>query len=524
MKTTIRSALPTSLFAATTTLAALAALAACGDIDVFVPLPVFGGPQGVLQGTVTYSGPAPCTENGHIVGAVVLLAFDTRLLPPPEGLGTTATSVAVVAGESFFAGLRNTLPFLPDGKRLCPDPGSAPVTVSAPWTLGPLPAASYQVRGFYDIDGDFDPGFGINNLPSQGDVGGGAIENAAEVLLGAAPRYREVLLGTPEGTIPEEGALVDGIAVTLGLTLPLERPIFHAKAVLDEYEGNTDPSAVVMPSDFQLELFSATNPASEKSFIRYVLGAGVAPEEIDTVKAAPFGFPIDESEPCFIGSDFKKPCLVYSVQDANGDGKGDPIPESVGQAIQVKSLFPIAIFNKLQSGKKIGAQSAPVVLLQGVTVKDSLTNTALAPDDLLEPSSEILVGLRPSVVCMDPADPKAKGTILVTHDTDRKGSTLVGDPEALKGALAAQFGREFDLVYGCLPEGEYAMNLIYETGQAWTIPNEAGVCASTEEVVGTTQCGKRARVASQGTTLRIGPPADAAYCAAHPTPATCLAK
>jgi len=353
-------------------------------------------------------------------------------------------------------------------------------------------------------------------------VGGGAIDNAAEVLLGGKAVYREVLLGLPDGTIPEQGARVSGIAVTLGLTLPLERPIFYAKTVLDEHAGNTDPNNVVMPSDFQLELFSATNPASEKSFIRLILGAGVPAEETATVKANPFRFPIDETEACFAGSDVKKPCLVYSVQDADGDGKADPIPESVGQALQVKSLFPIAIFNKLQAGKKIGAQGAPVVLLQGVTVRDSLTNTALAPDDLLEARSEALIGLRPSVVCMDAANPSAKGTLLITHPEDKQGTPLIGDEEALKGALGAQFGREFDLVFGCLPEGEYAMNLIYDTGQAWTVPNEAGVCAVTEEVVGTTQCGERPRIASQGITLRIGAPGDAAYCAAHPTPATCL--
>ena len=40
--------------------------------------PTGGGvpPAGVIRGSVTYSGPPPCSQNGHIVGNAVILVFD----------------------------------------------------------------------------------------------------------------------------------------------------------------------------------------------------------------------------------------------------------------------------------------------------------------------------------------------------------------------------------------------------------------------------------------------------------------
>ncbi|HZO12293.1 MAG TPA: hypothetical protein VFB62_03515, partial [Polyangiaceae bacterium] len=228
------------------------------DIDTFVPLAQFGGPAGVITGSVTYASPPPCTQNGEIVGAAVLFAFEERLLPPPEGLGTVPVALSVVSGELLFRSVRSQLAFDPNGARLCPPAGSPSVTVTADYSLSPLPGGVYQIRGFYDYDGDFNPGFSMFNLPTAGDVGGGAIENPEAVLMGAAPRFRGVPLGDldPDGVrrIPESGSLVEGVPVTLGLPLPLERPIFHVSAVADATFGNTDPANIVVPSDYQLNV------------------------------------------------------------------------------------------------------------------------------------------------------------------------------------------------------------------------------------------------------------------------------
>lgn len=500
----------------------LPALAGCGDPPEFTPLQNISGPTGVIEGTVTYAGPAPCTRDGKILGAAIILAFEESLLPPPEGLGTSAASLDVIPGEVLFAGLRPELAFAPDGKTVCGDPGS-PVTVSAEWAVSPLPAGTYQIRGFYDKYGDFDPGFSISNLPTRGDIGGGAIENAAGVLAGAAPVYRSIPLGVPDSSgalvIPDEGYRVSGVTATFGLPLPLERPMFHASEVLDASGANTDPSNITMASDFQFQEFTALSPAvTEQSFLRVKLTAGLpdtvvakyGKTEAELAKAAPFGLPLGD------------PFLLYSRQDVDGDGKitaADHVPESA----LLPSLFPVAVFVKLNDGAHIGSQIAPTIVLQGLTIYKSLFGTATAPANLNDPQRDVLVGIRPAVVCIDTTNPAKRGVLLTAHPDDKVGNVLIEDEAPVKASLRTLFKREFDVQYGCLPEGDYSMNLVYGTGQAWTVPNEAGVCALSEEPGdGGDTCGVRPRLASQDVTLRIGPPSDPQYCKDHPAPPACL--
>ena len=502
--------------------------ASCDDPDVFLPGSQAGGPAGVLDGTVTYAGPLPCTEAQHIVGAAVLLVFDTRLLPPPEGLGTTATSLGAVAGDKLFAGVRGRLTFKPDGSRWCPAASADPVTVSATWAVSPLQAGVFQVRGFYDLDGNFDPGFKIANLPTRGDIGGGAIDNTAAVLGGAAPIYREIALGADDGTgkrvIPPEGSRIGGIAVTLGLPLPLERPVFHVKEILDETEAkNTNPLDVKMPSDFQLETFSSLDPAAtESSFIRFKLGAGVPATEVDLAAASPFGLPVKGPTP---------PTIFFARQDANGDGKIDAL-DHIPDSEQIPSLYPVSIFSKLAGGDDLNNQASPAVVIQGLTIYQSLTSTAFAKADLAAAETEAIVAVRPAALCIDPADASKPAVLVITHDTDKAMNKIIADEATLAVAIGLQFHRKVSVVYGCLPEGRYAVNLIYPTGQAWTTPNEAGICAASEPQ---TKDGKscaagtnandphRARLVSQTAALTITPPTDAAYCVKNPTPAICFA-
>lgn len=495
----------------------LACAPACEPPEQFLPFDQFGGPAGVLEGSVTYSGPAPCTRNGRIVGAAIVLAFDTRLLPPPDGLGTTAASLAVVPGEVLFAGAKGRLRFDDGGKLACPDEDDPLITVSASWAIAPLAGGEYQVRGFYDRDGDFDPAFSIANLPTKGDLGGGALENAADVLAGAPPRFRVIALGErrEDGSlaIPEEGARVPGIAVTLALPLPVERPVFHVGEVLNADGSAGDPDEVVMPSDFQLETFSAASPAAtERSFMRLVLRAGVPKGEVDAAAAAPFGLPV-KGEPMF----------RVTWQDVNRDGQRDLEGDHVPDSTLVPSLLPLSVFARLEGDSLLVDQARPAVVLQGLTIHENLTATALSKPDLDVATGEIVVGLRPSVLCIDPLDPNEPAVLVVSRKTDSKGHALLADEAAVEAALWAQFGREVRVAYGCLPQGRYSMNLVYDTGQAWSSPNEAGVCDPTEPVgKGGAVCGTRPRLASQAAFLTIGPPDDPAYCEKNPTPKACL--
>jgi hypothetical protein len=532
------------------TFAPLLALAAgafsCDDPAHFLNAGQAGGPKGVLEGTVTYAGPLPCTENQHVVGAALMLIFDVRLLPPPEGLGTSAASLAVTPGDKLFASLKGHLTFNADGSRWCPAANTPPVTVSGTWAAAPLEGATYEVRGFYDHDGNFDPSFSISKLPTKGDIGGGAIDNAADVLVGKAPIYRKIALGelATDGSryIPETGAHISGIAVTLALPLPLDTPVFYTKEVLDETpSANKNELVVKMPSDFQLKTFSALDPANtEKSFIRMKLGAGVPKEEAAAAELPPFGLPI------------KSAAFIYSRQDVNSDGLTDG-KDHIPDSTQIPSLFPLAFFTKLnepdaaqkaanknkESGVEVLTNQAyPVIVMQGLTLYKSLLGTALFPAKV-DPQSELTVALRPAALCIDATSATKPAVLVVSQEKDSKGNKILADEKGVSDALSAQFGRKVTVQYGCLPQGTYALNLIYGTGQAWTVPNEAGVCIGRElEKDKTTCCAlqgdanqsqstcessapTRARLDSQRGILVVGPPTDPAYCVKHPTPDTC---
>jgi hypothetical protein len=509
----------------------------CVEPDQYLPPGQAGSPAGELEGTVTYAGPLPCTEGGAIVGAAVLEVFDTRLLPPPDGLGTTAASLAAVGGDELFAGVRDQLTFNDDGSRWCPADTAAPVTVSASWAAGPLPGGEYEVRGFYDRDGNFNPLIGVLRVPTKGDVGGGAIENSAAVLQGAAPVYRRVAVGQQQGgvwEVPAEGVSIPGIAVTLGLPLPLDVPIFHVAAV--DYSKSVckngvvepapaqpaDPGHPSMPADYTLPVFSADPAqaaATEDSLVRLVLESGVAAAEVAAASQPPFGFAVDPPRP-----------FVFTWQDANGDGSldigGDHVPDSA----VIPSLFPLGIFTKLGDA---GGQASPVVLIQGLTLYKSLLLTAgwgLSPQpDVMRADTQVVVGVRPAVICVDPLDASKRAKLVVTHKEDCGGNPVLPDEAAMRAGLKKQLGREVDIVEACLPRGTYAMNLVYPTGQAWTVPNEAGVCQPLEPTSdGGKTCGDpttsatRARLASQSVVFTISAPTDPSFCTgAHATPPEC---
>jgi hypothetical protein len=520
---------------------ALALASSCVDPDQFLPPSQSGGPAGALSGTVAYSGPLPCTENGYIVGAAVMLVFDTRLLPPPEGLGTTAASLTAVGGEQLFAGVKSRLTFNKDGSRWCPAAGTDPVTVSADWAVAPLPGGQYEVRSFYDYDGNFDPVLTIFRLPSKGDIAGGAVENPTEVLQGKAPVYRRITLGVEQadGTykIPEEGSHVGGVTVNLALPLPLNLPIFYPKSVSYSTKvcdngtvkdrttpAPTDPDNVTMPQDYTLPVFAAFDPAgTEDSLIRIGLGAGVAPDEVDAASQKPFNLPVKDPAPTF----------RFTWQDVNGDGMLDIGADHVPDSTLIPSLFPLSILAKLDDtptddyGKALTAQSAPVVIIQGLTIYKDLVSTALSAPDLDAPDTKVTVGVRPATLCLDPNDATKHAKLVITHLKDCGGNTILTDAPGTLNALKKQFNREVDLVEGCLPKGRYAMNLVYGTGQAWTVPNEAGVCSPQEPAnKDNTMCvaavASRARLPSQDVVLTIGDAEDPTYCTTHPTPDECL--
>ncbi len=225
------------------------------------------------------------------------------------------------------------------------------------------------------------------------------------------------------------------------------------------------------------------------------------------------------------------PTIFFTRQDANGDGKIDAL-DHIPDSEQIPSLFPISIFAKLAEGDDLNNQAAPAVVIQGLTIYQTLFNTAFTMTDLAAAEPEAIVGVRPAALCLDPADASKPAVLVITHDTDKAMNKIIADEAALAATIGKQFNRKVSIAYGCLPEGRYGINLIYGTGQAWSVPNEAGICARSEPQTAdgkscqdNSTAGKphRARLTSQTGVLTITAPTDAAYCAAHKTPAICFA-
>jgi hypothetical protein len=631
---------------------------ACGDVPVdSTNFPA----QGNLKGTVTYTGPMPCTQRVHdpttgedrvhVVGAALMLVFNENLLPPPEGFGTSAAQLGVVPGDVLFQSIAAQLPVPgpttptadqthdPSSSVVCPPPGTN-VTVSGDWKIGPLPAGRYQVRGFYDYEGTFSPVNKIHQLPTQGDIGGGALANAEEVLAGKPAKFATFQLGADlDGTgriaiDSRTGASVEGIAVSLAQKLTYSRPIFTYSDVLDKRpptvtEGppgtpgacagsmcaagftcsddpvmgtmppthtcsrttvvpnganpvtQTDPNNVTLSRDERF-LFGVSDPKNlnlkpEEHFLRVRMHAGLPEAEQ----------PIGTVGPYFLqAAPPQNKLWIYADTDAAGAIKG--IPESP-KGLTVASLFPQAIFGKLddRDPRNQTAQASPAVIIQGINLTDGLTantvtgcgglnsccsaiadaaskdtcamaskaaqgndaqcTTALtqlratpAPNGcpptgkftsllggaaLKTPRAAdyIDVALRPSVICLNPLDPLATVYVVTPEFEAFNGDVLIS-AEDLAAKVVAQLGNRpnVKVVKGCLPTGSFQGNLVYPTGQAWTLPNEAGNCMPLElpGANGTcTQAGNtRTLLPSQSIVVHVAGERQPGYCSTKSDP------
>ncbi|MFO0677566.1 MAG: hypothetical protein U0169_13605 [Polyangiaceae bacterium] len=495
------------------------ALVACGDTPTRNAL----RPTGVIEGAFAYEGPLPCTQGGTVVGNAVLLLFDLRALPPPDGLGVRASRIVVVPGETLFASEKARLPSNANGSRACPDPSSPAnrVSVTSPFEFGGVEVGVYQLRAFYDLDGDFHPSFRYSNLPTLGDVAGGALTNAAAAAAGARPVYREIVVGQPDGkgaiVMPPEGSRISGISVVAGRTLPFQRPFLHVEratlppgATEGDAREDEAPTRVRVPADFLVRSAAVTDLQANLVALR--LTTGVRADETDAARGAPFFLPIDSPGAL----------LSYWV-DSNRDGKVDDADHVPGSTA-AKSVAPAISFAKLDPADvtRRTIQDAPRVLGTAVVGwNDRLADLFLTVPTTPTPVDHVTAFLRPTSICVpDATDLEGETFVVTPHETDVSGLPIVADPAATTNDVAALLHRnatKTSLVYGCLPPGEYALTATYETGQSWTLPNELGVCVPPNELPttdgnGRGRCGARLVSPSQSFVLEVGPATDPAAC------------
>jgi hypothetical protein len=420
---------------------------------------------GSIRGNVVYSGPHPCSSNGHIVGNAVVLVFDRRNLPPPNGLASTALNFGVVVGDALFA----NEPRNPGPDVYCPqDHGvTDTITVNAPFAIGPLNAGSYVLESFFDYTGDFFPTFKFRELPEQGDVAGGAIDTADALKSTNAgnpnyqPHFLPVDVGIPQTPLaqyrsfipnfllPDDGYVADNVTVTLGQTLALPRPYFYPPGAEvpfantsatvqvgpplidgsnpppDQGTVETDPNyAPVLTIPQDIEVYApptvpnkANIDAFQNRFPRLTLNAGVAPSEVAAAGKQPLHFQLPTSGPSKIS--------VWQNASYNA-ATAQWIPQNIPEGNGVPQLWPLVVLTKLvddpthtldpsslaQQGSQTATVVNPVVVLQGITLLgNSLYNTIQAAAGgsmfdqsgrpVLFPQDQLTVLLRPNVICFD---------------------------------------------------------------------------------------------------------------------------
>jgi len=542
---------------------------ACVD-PPFKPIENEYPPKGVMRGTVTYSGPMPCSEQGHIVGNVQILVFNVNLLPPPDGLGLSAHRITAVPGDVLFADAAPSIPVNPDGSRACPPAGTT-VTATATFEVGPIDPGVYQVRAFFDYDGDFSPAFKMRNMVTRGDVGGGAIANITQVLQGKeSVRYQEIPIGVLRDgvwTIPDEGFVASNVGVTISgaAVIPTQRPYFHVSAM--QYpktspedtlpapianplvpEDPSQPDPILIPADYHIA--DANKATIHEYLFKMSVQGGMPGIENDAAVKEPFLFHTATPGELFLSS--------YDA-DHNGVINGnDHITGST-----VRSIGPIVSFTKLDRARDPDnlwriSQATPRVLSSGITVEsgDTLlvalgksfcetpdpneknktcTSNADCTLATCDPQTHLCSGckpkdklvdafdvyIRPSAVCLADASNPSSATVIVTpflKDMTSAQKDII-DQEATINDIAVQLRRDAaqtTIAEHCLPPGYYAINVIYpSTGQAWTLPNESGVCMPGEQyslVNGLPVCGVRAKLSSQFLYVRFGDAKDPAYC------------
>ena len=445
------------------------ALAGCDEPDVDEFRSEGGAspdPTGVIEGTLVYIGPRPpCRYEGGAavepIGRAVLLLFDHDNPPPPAGSAASAENLLVIPGSRLFDDLSDCLP---EGAE--PAAGDAPITRSASFVwpeieLHPTEERAFQIRGFYDSDGDFNPFFSVTNQPTRGDVAGGAFVD----IRAPVPSFLPILFPSAEDA--PRGAKNVEPTVTLGAVVATARPV-------SEIHRDT------MPLSAEAVLSASMDPAVREEELWALAGMKLSmfPRTPTAQQRAAFeasGLDFDLDDP-------RAYAWYVRPLDVDGDGAVDPHP-ILGNA-GVPWLSPAVLMRRVRSPAEIAAGLPDVLLIP--TPRPS----AVALGRTVQyPNLDVIVPPIAAVV-LDPELPECRVPYVppgnfgaVYRSPDAPVPTECHEIPTGNYGIAVLSGFA-NAVFQMVPEPvsptEWIFCLTEEcpvpsfTGQAWTIPNELG--------------------------------------------------
>ena len=220
-------------------LLALSMSGACTDVPVDTVRGV--PPGGVIHATVQYIGPRPecrwtTTGNGQqmptaFVGRFVFTLIDTANPLPPAGTAQLPADILTLDAQYVFTDLaRQCMPASPTPSDLATN-----IQVSAAFDVHNVKLAkgagatiTYNLQGFWDHQGDFNPLFNVLQSNNHGDVAGAAVVDPTA----AVPAFAPIVVGSAEDN--PNGVAVSGVNVAIAA----------AQATV-----NTDPNAFYVVQD-----------------------------------------------------------------------------------------------------------------------------------------------------------------------------------------------------------------------------------------------------------------------------------
>ena len=441
-------------------------------------------PTGVIEGTVLYQGPRPMCDRDEagvatqIRGRVIMTLFLFDNPPPPSGSATSAANLLTIPAPLLFSSLDDCMP----------EEGSTEIltrSVSFTWPELPL-GQDYQIRGFYDYDEDFNPFFNVSNLPTAGDIAGGALVNPAAPQLG----FRRIEFGTAEDN--PNGQVVPGVAVGLGAPVRTERPVFtfsgmpmSAQETLpligDQAEAERRLYAL---ANAKLNLYSRDQADPQTAALVQAMSEGAL--SIDTSDVVAYAW--------YVGP-----------VDGNGDGAQDLHP-ILGRTAMIPWYFPITIMRRVQSALELQARIPSSTLIPSVRPLDVAAKIVHYPDiDITIPPIAVMQTF-PDARCQFPIIPpgntadRLEGGGMVNVECAElptgyyginvlqgfAGGRVVGggttpcDPDDPERTVEQQCGAGAQCisnrctVISALSETGFGISGAQFSSQAWTIPNPLG--------------------------------------------------